>query len=88
MTSGQMVERSWEIPYEAQPARLDEAAAPVRLAGTAALFAERLKGTAVGDGVDLGVLGKTARGLQSLYPNQERIGHIIEMIEQARRLSE
>ncbi|MDG2123942.1 MAG: von Willebrand factor type A domain-containing protein, partial [Verrucomicrobiales bacterium] len=49
--TGEMVERSWRIPYKARAPRLFEAPPAMKLAATAVLFGERLKGGAGGDAV-------------------------------------
>jgi Ca-activated chloride channel family protein len=87
VATGEMVERTWDIPYEAQPKRLDEADGKIRLAATAALLGERLKGSAVGEAVDLGELAVSARTLPPLYPHQSRVRQLVEMTEAARGLA-
>ena len=86
METGEMVEKLWPIPYEVHPAALENAAPSMKLAASAALFGEALKGTAVGDLVEMGTLSKVTRSLQTVYPENERVGHLIEMVEKVREM--
>ena len=49
MSTDRMVERRWPIPYEASAQRMREAAAEIRIATVAALFAAKLKDDPVGE---------------------------------------
>jgi hypothetical protein len=84
--SGKMVEKSWLIPYEASAASLENASPRVQLAGTAALFAEKLKGGAMGDLVKLDTLSKLAVQLRSSFAGEPRVAELQQMIQQARNI--
>jgi Mg-chelatase subunit ChlD len=87
MATGGMVEKRWPIPYETNPADLAEAAPSMKLAASAAFLGETLKGTPVGDMVELGELAGVSRSLQTIYPADERVVQLIEMIEKARAMA-
>jgi hypothetical protein len=78
-----MVERTWPIPYEEDVAGFSQADPAMRLAGTAALFAEKLKGSPVGERVDLKQLRKETDALQNEYSNQPRFQEFRTMLRQA-----
>ena len=79
----QMVERKWNIPYEENVTSFTDSDPALRLAGTAALFAEKLKGSAVGERVQLKELRKEADSLQGTYQNQPRFQELRTMLQQA-----
>jgi Mg-chelatase subunit ChlD len=87
MTSGGMIEKRWPIPYEANPASLAEAAASMKLAASAAFLAEKLKGTPVGELVELKPLIQSSRSLQTSHAADKRVEQLIEMMERARRMA-
>jgi hypothetical protein len=87
MSSGQMVEKRWPIPYQADAPRLDEAAPSLRIAATSALLAAKLKGEALGQSVDLKTLSNYTAGLPDRYRNAQRVQQLQEMINQARAAS-
>jgi len=78
-----MVERKWTIPYEENATGFSGSAPALRLAGTAALFAEKLKGSAVGERVQLKELRKEADSLQGVYQSQARFQELRAMLQQA-----
>ncbi len=88
VSTGQMVENRWPIPYQSTAARIDLAAPGMQVAATAALFAAKLRGEPLGDSVELGALSRIA----SLAANQPgvdpRVIALVEMIERARQLGE
>ena len=59
----------------------------MKLAASAAFLGEKLKGTPTGETVELSEVSGWCRALQSASPSNERIGHLVDMIEKARRLS-
>ena len=87
MATGRMVEKRWAIPYEANPVRLEEAVPSMKLAASAAFLGEKLKGSPVGELVELRELSGVSRSLQSVYPSDARVGQLIEMIEKARGMA-
>jgi Mg-chelatase subunit ChlD len=87
LSTGQMVENRWPIPYEPDAARPDQATPSLRIATTAALLAAKLKGEALGESVDLQTLSQLTDGLPSQIQSQTRVQQLRLMIEQARQLS-
>jgi hypothetical protein len=85
--SGAMVEKRWTIPYEANPAALPDAAPSMKLAASAAFLGEKLKGSPVGDLVELRELSAVSRSLQAVYTSDQRVVQLIEMIEKARAMA-
>lgn len=79
----QMVERKWNIPFEENVTSFTDSDPALRLAGTAALFAEKLKGSAVGERVQLKELRKEADSLQGSYQSQARFQELRTMLQQA-----
>jgi len=86
MSSGEMVEKRWPIPYMSQPPRLEQAAPSLRLAGVAALFGAKLKGDPLGEVVDLQELSRVMASLWAHERGFERVKQLEEMIGQARNL--
>jgi Mg-chelatase subunit ChlD len=84
---GRMVEQSWTIPYDAQAPALDKAAPSMQLAATASLLAEKLRGGAVANAVDLDALAPIVAQIRGHYPRQERVRDLVTMFEQARRMT-
>ena len=84
--SGEMVERSWTIPYDPRAPRLDEATEPMQLAASAVLLGEKLKGGDSGAYVNLDELAKFGAPLRQAYPGNKRVGQLVDMIESARGL--
>lgn len=87
LSSGQMVEHRWPIPYEADPPRVDQASTSLRIASSAALLASKLKGGPLGETVDLRELSGWMSELPAHCLDNQRIGQLRMMIDQARQLS-
>ena len=85
--SGRMIERRWTIPYEAQVPRLEDSAASLRLAAGAAFLAEKLKGSPIGESIELARLGRLMNGLPSDFPSDKRVKELVQMTNQARELT-
>ncbi|MEO1529904.1 MAG: von Willebrand factor type A domain-containing protein [Planctomycetota bacterium] len=86
LSTGQMVENRWPIPYEADTPGLDVAPSAIKIAGTAALLAAKLRGEPLGESVDL----KTLAGIVASLPptdRSQRVDELQNMIQQARQLS-
>ncbi len=81
--SGEMVERTWGIPYEPEVVLFSEAKASLRLAATAGLFAEKLKGSAVGERVELKKLRQEMELLTPTFDLQPRFHELKNMLQQA-----
>ncbi|MGC6564766.1 MAG: YfbK domain-containing protein [Akkermansiaceae bacterium] len=82
-TTNQMVERTWTIPYDADSASFSEASPTLRLAGVAGLFAEKLKGSPVGERVELKRLRQEIQTLKPTFQNQPRFQELQTMLQQA-----
>jgi Mg-chelatase subunit ChlD len=87
MTTGQMVENLWPIPYEADAPRLDQAAPSLRIATSAALLAAKLRGEPLGETVDLKTLSNLLARLPDRHRNAKRVQQLQQMIHQARQVS-
>ncbi|MFT6182078.1 MAG: tetratricopeptide (TPR) repeat protein, partial [Akkermansiaceae bacterium] len=83
MASKAMVERTWAIPYEADAALFSEAEPTLRLASVAGLFAEKLKGSPVGERVDLKRLRQEGELLKHAFDLQPRYHELKTMLQQA-----
>ena len=79
--SGQMVERTWTIPYEAQAAAFDRATPSIQLAGLAAFAAEKLRQAPLSDALDFKELGKSFPAVKAKYPNSQPVRDLGGMIE-------
>ncbi len=84
MSTGQMVENRWPIPYEADAPRIDQAAPSLRIASTAALFAAKLKGGPLAGSVDLKTLSNLISALPDRQRNSKRVQELQQMINVAR----
>ena len=87
LSTGQMIENRWPIPYEADAPRVDQAAPSLRIAASAALLAAKLRGEPLGETVDLPTLSNLISGLPSQDQNNTRVQQLKLMIEQARQMS-
>lgn len=83
MGSKAMVERTWAIPYEADTALFAEAEPALRLASVAGLFAEKLKGSPVGERVELKRLRQEAELLKPDFDLHPRYHELKTMLQQA-----
>jgi Mg-chelatase subunit ChlD len=88
LSTGEMVEHRWPIPYEPEAARPDQTTPSLRIATTAAMLAAKLKGEALGESVDLQTLSQLIDSLPSQNQSQTRVQQLKLMIEQARQMSQ
>ncbi|MBL8816554.1 MAG: von Willebrand factor type A domain-containing protein [Planctomyces sp.] len=86
LSTGEMVENRWPIPYEPAAPRIDQATPSLRIAASAAMLAAKLRGEPLGDAVDLQALSQTLSALPDAQRNDVRVQELIQMIEQARQL--
>lgn len=84
-SNGQMVERSWAIPYERTTPVFDRATKSMQLAGTSALLAEKLRGGAPAGAIRLRDLAPVVNALHGSYANEPRVQEFVAMFAQARR---
>ena len=80
VASGQMVERTWTIPYDAQAPAFDKATPSIQLAGLAAFAAEKLRAAPMADAVDFQQLGQVFAGVRARYPNSQPVADLGSMI--------
>jgi Mg-chelatase subunit ChlD len=87
LSTGQMVENRWPIPYRSDAPRIEEASPSMQVAATAALFAAKLKGDPLGESVRLKTLAEVIAGISpSGDEPQTRISQLQQMIQQARQI--
>jgi secreted protein with Ig-like and vWFA domain len=80
VASGQMVERTWTIPYDAQAPAFDQATPSIQLAGLAAFTAEKLRAAPMAEAVDFQQLGQVYAGVRARYPNSQPVADLGSMI--------
>ncbi len=88
LATGTMIERRWPIPYEPSAARIDQGSPRLRLATTAAMFAAKLRGDAVGEAVELKSLAETLTTLPPNFETAPRVRQLQSMIHAARQIGE
>jgi Mg-chelatase subunit ChlD/tetratricopeptide (TPR) repeat protein len=81
VASGQMIERTWTIPYEAQAPAFDQAAPSMQLAGLAAFAAEKLRKAPMADALDFQQLGKSFAPVRAKYAGSRAVEELGQMIE-------
>jgi len=83
LSTDEMVESRWPIPYEADAQRADQAAPSMCIATSAALFAAKLRGEPLGEAVDLKTLSELLAALPEQDRNAKRVQQLQSMINQA-----
>ncbi|MEK7953732.1 YfbK domain-containing protein [Luteolibacter soli] len=78
--SGQMVERTWTIPYEAQAPAFDQATPSIELAGLAAFAAEKLRAAPMAEAVDFQQLAPVMAKVKARYANSKPVAELESMI--------
>lgn len=86
LATGQMVERTWPIPYESHPPRIEDSNPSMRIAAAAALFAAKLKAEPLGASVSLKAVASWLAGLPAADRNTARVQQLQSMVEQARQI--
>jgi hypothetical protein len=84
MITGQMVERSWTIAYDAGVPVLEEATPSLQLASTAAFLGQKLKKSPFGQTINLEELSQIQTNLRQCYSSDQRVASLIAMIEKAK----
>ena len=84
--TGTMVERSWTMTFDSQARPFDRAAPSMQLAGTAALLAEKLRGSALAEQFKLGDLAGVVNRLRDRYAEDRRVQELVTMFAQTRRI--
>ena len=85
--TGEMFERSWSMPYEERVPSFAKATPSLRLAGVAALLAEKFLETPVADQFKLGDLAEPVNALRGEYAQQRRVQELVTMFTQMRQLT-
>jgi tetratricopeptide (TPR) repeat protein len=78
--SGQMVERTWTIPYEAQTPSFDQATPSIQLAGLAAFAAEKLRAAPMADAIDFQHLAPVMAKVKARYASSKPVAELEAMI--------
>ncbi len=86
LSTGEMIENRWPIPYEPDAPRLEQAAPSLRIATSAALLAAKLRGEPLGETVDLKTLSRLISELPEQHRSDTRVRELQQMIEQTRQL--
>ncbi|TWT74207.1 vWA domain-containing protein [Allorhodopirellula solitaria] len=86
ISTGQMLERRWPIPYQPNAPRADQAPQSMRLATAAALLAAKLGGHPLGATVELKSLAELIAGLPPQHRVANRVNQLEQMIQQARQI--
>lgn len=84
VATGQMVERTWTIPYDSAAPAFDQAAESLQLAALAAFAAEKLRSAPLAEVVDLKELAPVMGRVSARYSDDPRIAQLRRMIEQLR----
>ncbi|MBT6462019.1 MAG: DUF3520 domain-containing protein [Opitutae bacterium] len=84
--SGQYKEMSWPLPYQAKVPVLAEASSSLRLAASAATFAEWLGRSPFAADVDPRVIQKLLNGLEQSFPSDSPVKAFQQMVVGAHRL--
>ncbi len=87
LSSGQMVENRWPIPYQPDAPRTDQASPSLKVATTAAMLAAKLKEDPLGGTVELQKLTELVNGLPQQTRQASRVQQLQQMIQQAREIS-
>lgn len=82
--SGQMVERSWSIPYDPSAPGFDQAPPSLQLAGLAMLSAEKLRGGPMAAAIDFNQFTNPRATIRQTYPQARRVAELLEMIDRLR----
>ncbi|MCW1886952.1 von Willebrand factor type A domain-containing protein [Luteolibacter flavescens] len=80
VASGQMVERTWTIPYDAQAPAFDQASPSIQLAGLSALAAEKLRRAPLADAVDFQQLAPVMAKVKARYAGSKPVADLESMI--------
>jgi hypothetical protein len=87
LSTGQMIEKRWPIPYEVAAPRPAQASTSMRIAMSAALLAAKLRGDVLGETVNLRTLASLVAGLPDRDRNTKRVQELRFMLQQTRQLA-
>ena len=80
--SGQMVERTWNIPHDASAPAIDRAKPSMQLATLAMLAGDKLRGGPLADAIDFKQLVQPRANVKHFYGNTGRAAEVLHMIDQ------
>jgi Mg-chelatase subunit ChlD len=78
--TGERIERSWTMPYDANTPVFDRAAPSMQLAGLTMLAAEKLKGGPMAAAIDFNKRRQSIDSVRTYYPNSSSVGGLLRMI--------
>ncbi len=81
VASGEMVERSWTLPYDSKATAFDRATPSMQLAGLSLLAAEKLRGGPLADAIDFKQLTGPAAFVRQFYGSSARVGDMLHLID-------
>ncbi|MEO1856060.1 MAG: von Willebrand factor type A domain-containing protein, partial [Rubritalea sp.] len=84
METGQMVERSWTIPYQANAKTLAASQPSIQLAAVAGLLGEKLHQSDAGS-VDFSQLSKVLGNLNSQYSGDTKVLELLQMVRKVQQ---
>jgi Mg-chelatase subunit ChlD len=79
--SGQMVDRTWTIPHDANAPAIDRATPSMQLAVLAMFTGEKLRGGPLGDAIDFKRLAEPRANVKRIYGNSARVVELLHMID-------
>jgi secreted protein with Ig-like and vWFA domain len=81
MKSGEMVERTWSMPYDAQATAFDRATPSMQLSGLSMLAAEKLRGGPLADAIDFNQLTGPGAFVKQFYGSSPRVADMLRVID-------
>jgi Mg-chelatase subunit ChlD len=87
LSTGEMIEKRWPIPYEAQVTTIDQATASLRIATAAAIFASKLRGEPGAESVDFKMLARLVSGSPQSAGMAKQVEQLQLMIQQSQQIS-
>ena len=78
---GEMVERTWTIPHDANAPAFDRATPPMQLAVLSMLAAEKLRGGPLAEAIDFKQLVAPRATVKQFYGNNGRAAEVLHMID-------
>ena len=79
--SGQMVERTWNIPHDASAPAIDRAKPSMQLAVLAMLAADKLRGGPLAEAIDFKHLAEPRANVKRFYGTTGRAAEVLHMID-------
>ena len=78
---GEMVERTWTMPFESSTPPFDRAAPGMQLAGLSMLAADKLRGGPLADAIDFKKLSASQSLVKQFYGSSARVADMLHMID-------